>query len=269
MARLTYLERRNATYYARIDIPVDLVPHYGTTTRKKSLRTKEEATAKTRLWPVIEAWRAEFDDVRARREITAADMADVTWQHYTGTLARDEQARAAMPTQAEIYAATEKAALDAIASGAHEAGPIAAINAMTEVEILANQAAWDARRRAARLKRLRADLAVGDLSLVAGRVDSYVDQNKLILPAQAPERAELARRIMRAEIEALEGTLKRDLGDYTHAPADPIVVPATGTSREQAKPGETIMELFEQYAAENPKGIAADTRRGRRGADQP
>src|SRR5690606_34893718 len=25
------------------------------------------------------------------------------------------------------------------------------------------------------------------------------------------------------------------------------------------KPGETIMELFEQYAAENPKGIAADT----------
>ncbi|TIX71109.1 MAG: integrase, partial [Mesorhizobium sp.] len=32
-----------------------------------------------------------------------------------------------------------------------------------------------------------------------------------------------------------------------------------GTSREQARAGETIMELFEQYAAENPKGIAVDT----------
>jgi hypothetical protein len=62
MARLTYLERRGAVYYARIDIPLDLVDHYGTTTRKKSLRTKDENVAKDRLWPVIEAWRAEFSD---------------------------------------------------------------------------------------------------------------------------------------------------------------------------------------------------------------
>jgi hypothetical protein len=27
MTRLTYLERRNGTYYARIDIPADLVAH--------------------------------------------------------------------------------------------------------------------------------------------------------------------------------------------------------------------------------------------------
>lgn len=259
MARLTYLERRGATYYARIDIPVDLVPHYRTTTRKKSLRTKDEATAKIRLWPVIEAWRTEFEDLRARRAITPADMADATWQHYTGTLKRDDHARASMPSQADIDAAMERAAMNAIKSGAHNAGPIASINAMTEVEILANKAAWDARRRAARLKRLRADLSTGDMSLVAHEVDAYVDQNKLVIDPQSLERVELARRMIRAEIDALEGTLKRDQGDFTHTPADPIVKPATGTSREQAKPGETIMELFEQYAAENPKGIATDT----------
>ncbi|WP_235988512.1 DUF6538 domain-containing protein [Pseudorhizobium endolithicum] len=84
MARLTYLERRGATYYARIDIPLDLVPHYGTTTRKKSLRTKDERTAKVALWPVIEQWRAEFEEVRSRREITANDMALATWQHLRG-----------------------------------------------------------------------------------------------------------------------------------------------------------------------------------------
>ncbi|TIS62074.1 site-specific integrase [Mesorhizobium sp.] len=259
MARLTYLERRGATYYARIDIPVDLVPLYRTTTRKKSLRTKDEATAKTRLWPVIEAWRAEFDDLRARRAITPDDMSDATWQHYTGTLQRDEQRRAATPTQAEIAAAAERASFEAIKSGEHDAGPIAAINAMTEVEILANQAAWDARRRAARLKRLRSDLVAGDASLVADHLDAYLDQHKLIVDPQSPQRGELARRLMRAEIEALERTIERDHGDYTGTPKDPIVKSATGTSREQAAKGEGIMELFEQYAAENPKGIATDT----------
>lgn len=252
MARLTYLERRGATYYARIDIPVDLVPLYRTTTRKKSLRTKDESTAKTRLWPVIESWRAEFDDVRARQAITADDMADATWRHYTHTLAADEQRRAAMPTQADIDAATERATMDAIKSGAHNAGPVAAINAMTEVEILAGQAEWDARRRAARLKRFRADLVAGDVSLVADQVDAYLNP-------QSPQRTELARRLMRAEVEALERTVERDQGDYGGTPKDPIVKPATGTSREQAAPGEGIMELFEQYAAENPKGIAVDT----------
>ncbi|WP_292171051.1 DUF6538 domain-containing protein [Mesorhizobium sp.] len=69
------------------------MPIYRTTTRKKSLRTKDEATAKTRLWPVIEGWRAEFDDMRARRELTADDKADAVWQHYTDALQRDDQAR--------------------------------------------------------------------------------------------------------------------------------------------------------------------------------
>lgn len=56
----------------------------------------------------------------------------------------------------------------------------------------------------------------------------------------------------------MERTFERDRRDYSGTPRDPIVKPATGTSREQAKAGETIMELFEQYAAENPTGIATD-----------
>ncbi len=51
MARVTYLERRGATYYARPDVPLDLVPHYGTTTRKRALRTKDENEAKKRSGP--------------------------------------------------------------------------------------------------------------------------------------------------------------------------------------------------------------------------
>lgn len=259
MARLTYLERRGATYYARIDIPVDLVSLYRTTTRKKSLRTKDEPTAKSRLWPVIEAWRAEFDAVRARRELTADDKADATWQHYTGTLERYEQARQTMPTAADIEAATERAVERVQREGIDVRDPLAALEASLDVMVLKQGRALDTQARRAKLDAMRKHLANGETALINHEVDDYIERNKLIIDPISPDRADIARRMMRAEIEGLERTLERDQGDYSGAPKDPIVKPATGTSREQAAPGEGIMELFEQYAAENPKGIAVDT----------
>ncbi|RWD50558.1 MAG: site-specific integrase [Mesorhizobium sp.] len=232
MARLTYLERRGATYYARIDIPVDLVPLYRTTTRKKSLRTKDEATAKTRLWPVVQAWQAEFNDVRARRELTTDDKAAAVWQHYTGTLERDEQARlhADDQDQDEFDRPTAQ-----------------------------SLRRFEAHSRRVKLDVMRKHLVIGETALIDDEVDDYLERNKLIIDPASPDRADIARRMMRGEIEALQRTIERDQGDYSGTPKDPIVRPATGTSRETAKPGEGIMELFEQYAAENPKGIAVDT----------
>lgn len=259
MARLTYLERRGATYYARIDIPVDLVSLYRTTTRKKSLRTKDEATAKSRLWPVIEAWRAEFEDVRARRELTADDKADATWQHYTGTLERYEQARQTMPTAADIEAATERAIERVQREEIDVRDPLAMLNASLDVSVLKRRREFDAYSRRAKLNAMRKHLAEGETALINHEVDDYIERNKLIIDPTSPDRGDIARQMMRAEIEGLERTLERDQGDYSGTPKDPIVKPATGTSREQAKPGEGIMELFEQYAAENPKGIAVDT----------
>lgn len=102
MARVTYLERRGATYYARLDVPLDLVAHYGTTTRKKSLRTKDENEAKKRLWPVVEGWQAEFDEVRSRRELTPNDKAVAVWQHYEATLESYDRKQRAMPTPEQL-----------------------------------------------------------------------------------------------------------------------------------------------------------------------
>ncbi|MHA7882574.1 DUF6538 domain-containing protein [Nitratireductor rhodophyticola] len=257
MARLTYLERRGATYYARIDIPVDLVPIYRTTTRKKSLRTKDEATAKSRLWPVIEAWRAEFDDVRARRELTDDDKADATWQHYTGTLERDEQTRQHMPTDADIEAATASTIDQIQRNGIDPHDKAAMLSPTVDLRVLKGSREFDAKSRRVKLDTMRKHLATGETALIDDEVDAYADKHKLLL--SDADRADLARRMMRSEIEGLERTLERDRGDYSGTPKDPIVRPATGTAREQANPGETIMELFEQYAAENPKGIATDT----------
>lgn len=237
----------------------DLVDSVGKKELVKSLGTKDENEAKRLMWPVVETWNRQFDDLRARRILTPDDKADATWQHYTAILERDEQTRQRTPTSADIDAATEAAIERVQREQIDVRDQLAALDASLEIMALKRQREVEAASRRAKLDAMRKHLAEGEAALINDEVDAYIHQNKLLIDPLSPERGDLARRMMRAEIEALEATLKRDKGDYTHAPTDPIVKPATGTSREQAKPGETIMELFEQYAAENPNNITADT----------
>lgn len=259
MARLSYLLRRGASYYARMRVPNDLVDSVGKKELVKSLGTKDENEAKRLMWPVVESWNRQFDDLRARRILTPDDKADATWQHYTVTLERDEQSRQQTPAGADIDAATEVVVERVQREQIDVREPLAALDAGLDVMVLKRQREVDAISRRAKLDAMRKHLVEGEVALINHEVDAYIEQNKLLIDPLSPERGDLARRMMRAEVEALEATLKRDKGDYTHVPADPIVKPATGTSREQAKPGETIMELFEQYAAENPKSVSVDT----------
>lgn len=238
MPQVSYLKKRSGgIYYAQIAVPVELQPIVGAKMKERSLRTKDPREAKRLMMPVIAEWNAQFDDIRARRALTDADKADAVWKHYTGTLDRDEQARRLMPTAAD---------LGAIADPFDKA-------------VAAHRPVADAYFRRAKLDALRKHLAAGETALINHEVDAYAADNGLLIDTASSDRADIARQMMRAEIEGLERTLERDRGDYSGAPRDPIVKPVTGASREQAKPGETIMELFEQYAAENPKGIATDT----------
>ncbi|KAB0679513.1 DUF6538 domain-containing protein [Aureimonas leprariae] len=259
MSKISYLERRDGTYYFRVDVPLDLVAHYGTTTKKKSLRTKDEAEAKRRLWPMVQAWQAECDDVRSRRTITTADMADATWRHYSGTLDRDEDARRRRPGRDEIDQAIATVRARVERGEIASADPLEILDATLEVQVMQKAGELDAELRRAKLADLRKHLPLGETALVAHEVDAYVEDHKLLVERKGGQWNEIARRMMRAEIEGLERTLERDRGDYGEAPRDPIVKPAAGGSRERAEPGEGIMELFEIYARENPKGIATDT----------
>lgn len=259
MARLSYLLRRGASYYARARVPLDLIDVMGKRELVKALGTKDENEAKRLLWPVVEAWNRQFDDMRSRRMLTADDKADAVWQHYTGTLARDEQVRQSMPITADIEAATERAVERVQREGIDISDPLAALDASLDVMVLKHRRDFDAQARRAKLDAMRKHLVEGEAALIAHEVDDYIDRNKLLIDPLSPDRGDLARKMMRAEIEGLERTIERDKGDYSGTPKDPIVKPASGTSREQAAPGEGIMELFEQYAAENPKGIATDT----------
>lgn len=259
MARLSYIIRRGASYYARVRVPLDLVETLGRQELVKALGTKDEHEAKRRMWPVVDAWFREFDDLRARLILTENDKAEATWQHYTATLDRDEQARQAAPGEAQIKAATEAAVERVQREGIDVRDPLATLDAGLEAMALKKRLDVEAMHRRAKLNDMRQHLASGETALITHEVEAFIEQNRLLIDPLSPDRGDLARRMMRAEVEALEGTLKRDKGDYSHTPTDSIVKPATGGSRERAKPGETVMELFEQYAAENPKGIAVDT----------
>ncbi|MDP3961965.1 MAG: hypothetical protein Q8Q26_18205 [Pseudorhodobacter sp.] len=106
MGHISYLTKRGSVYYARIDVPEDLVPVLKTQTRKLSLKTKDEAEAKRRLWSVIAEWQREFDDLRSRRTLVDADREHAVWDHYTAVLERDDIARSHLPGEAEVQAAT-------------------------------------------------------------------------------------------------------------------------------------------------------------------
>ena len=259
MARISFLLKRDATYYANMKVPLDLVEIVGKSSLRRSLGTKSEEEAKRLMWPVVEEWRRWFDDLRSRRDITDADKADATWNHYSGTLDRDDATRRLMPTQADID--TAKAELLAKADRGEIKGddPLAVLDATLDVRALQHARRLDGEARRVKLDHMRKHLANGETALVNHAVDDYVTENQLIVDRVSADHDDIARRMMRAEIEAVERTLERDRGDYSGRPRDPIVKPITGPARERAKPGEGVMDLFAIYERENPKQIAQDT----------
>ncbi|MGP4669364.1 DUF6538 domain-containing protein [Agrobacterium pusense] len=259
MARISYLLRRGASYYARIKVPTDLVEIVGKKELVKALGTKEENDAKRLMWPVVEDWTRQFDDLRARRTMTADDKAHATWQHYEATLERDEAARRNAPTQADVDAATRTMFARAERGEISSADPLAILDATLEVQAKQRAHDVDAISRRAKLTDMQKHLASGTTALIAHEVDDYVDQNRLIVDRDSPDWKDTARLMMRGEVEGLKRSFERDAGDYTGRPSDPIVKPVTGSAREAAAPGETIMELFENYARENPNQIKPDT----------
>ncbi|MCG6113425.1 MAG: site-specific integrase [Paracoccus sp.] len=258
MARVSYLFRREATYYARIDVPKDLVSVTRTTTWKQSLRTKDETVAKRLLPGVVLKWQREFDDLRARRALVPADRENAVWEHYSDTLARDDQRRGQLPSETEIDAITEQALKRIEAEDTDISDPLAILDVVLDVQVTKQTATFDANARKVKLAEMRKHLAKGEMALIAHKVDDYLTRNRLLVDRGSLDWISLARHMMRAEIEALDRSLERDKGDYTGQPRDPLVKPATGPRRETAKAGESIMEIFEIFAGENPRGVEKD-----------
>jgi len=260
MARQNNLMRRGAVYYALVHIPTDLQAAMGGKKQVwRSLETKDYGEAKRRLAAHLDQWISTFDDMRRRRDLSDADVDVAVWQHYTAKVEEGDRERASRPTAAEIDTAIDKAFADARRSRAADAGPIAMINAMTDVEVLANKASWAARRRISRLNRLRADIASGDTRLIEAEADRFLGGKGLNIERGGTRYREFCFKLMRADIEQLERYAERDRGDFTGQPKDPIIVEPVNRPEPIGSTGESIMQVFAKYQAENPNEIRPET----------
>lgn len=259
MGHITYLYKRGSTYYARMDVPEDLVSTVKTQTKKLSLKTKDETEAKRRLWPVIAEWQRQFDDLRTRRALTPADREHAVWDHFTGTLERHEAERSALPGEAEREAA-EADLHGRLARGeVNAADPLSLLDAALDLMVLKSAGKLSADARKIKLAEMRKHLAKGETALIAHEVDDYLRKNRLFVERSTPDWVSLARHMMRAEIDALERSLERDKGDYTGLPRDPLVKPPTLDRRSEAEvaaPGESISEVVAVFKNENPRNVS-------------
>jgi integrase len=260
MARRSNLIRREGgTYYARVYFPVDLKDHFKGEDKKVSLRTKDENTAKQRLYPELQKWETLFEDLRSRRQITADDKAVAVWQQYEATLEGYDRKQRAMPTPEAIKAEEEKVWRKIERNEINSENFIGMINAHTDLEIMLRARTDDANYRTRRLAALKRDIVNRDFRFIQTDADAFVARSNLLIDKPSEEYSDLCILLMRGEIQGLERTLERDNGNYTGVPTDPIVKPARHSIKEVAAPGETIAELFEKYARENPNSVTADT----------
>jgi hypothetical protein len=240
-------------------VPVDLVEIMGREELVKALGTSDLSEAKTRLYPILAGWQREFDDLRSRRALIPTDREHAVWDHYTGTLERDELERENLSGQAEIDKLTAHIYARADRNEITGIDPLSILDATLELKVAqkAGDLASDARK--AKLADLRTHLSKGETALIAHEVDEYLRQNGLLVERSTPDWISLARHMMRAEVEALERTFERDKGNYTGHIADPLVKPPTGQRRgtiEVAAHGETVAEALAAFKAENSNNVS-------------
>lgn len=257
--RSNLIRREGGTYYARIYIPAELRAHFPSEDKKISLRTKDEATAKRRLNAELQKWDAEFEDMLSRRHLTDQDKAVAVWEHYEARLNEDAEKRRSMPTYVDIEKEAARVWKRIDNGEIRSDDMVSMINGYADLELLKRARQDDANLRSRRLAALRRDLAVGRHVLIGDNIRDFVRRHRLLVEEGSKEFRELEPLLMRAEIQVLERTLERDAGDYSGRPTDPIVKPAFAAPRETAAPGQSIMELFEVYARENPRSITLDT----------
>lgn len=269
MSRTSHLFRRGQTWSARLRVPADVAGVIGKTELVQSLSTTDLAEAKRRLPDVLSRWHAEFEAARARHgtgvtsparpEPTKALIEAAVWGHYEATLRRDEAQRSNLPDEMDAERAVLEIADAAAARDMDLSDPFQIAMLRAEVAAVRKQGEWHHHLRTTKLAELRKHLTRNELSLITHEVDAFLAENGLSLARTSTGYKDLARLMMRAEIEALERTLERDAGNYTGAPKDPIVRPPAPSPADTVPLGETLCELFEIYARENPNSVRADT----------
>lgn len=262
-------KEKNGRFWARIAIPIQLRPFFGGKTElieplggDMRIADRNHAAAVACLQDKLDSARSSTTTFApqggttviprvsdnttptvVRRTLTDADVESAVWENYTKILADDASRRAAMPTPEEIDQERERV-FERIAAGEVDVQhPASVFNVHTEFELKARARMDDANLRSRRLAALKNSLATGETRFVESDVQDLVQDNRLAVDPGSREWRELAAKIMRAQIQALERTLEYDRGVFGGTPTDPLI-------RVPTKPMRVSLQgLFRDYMA--------------------
>jgi integrase len=253
MSLATNIARRagSARYYARQTVPIDLVGVFGKRELWRSLRTTDPREAKRLVRAVLDEWDLEFARARARTSLSEHDIQEAVWNRYVELTEADEQFRQSLPSDDD---------LDAVWIELEKEFGKQDLEAFRVFEYVRDRFEISQQERAERLAALRADAARGNTRLVADEAQRIAKAKGVVLAKGSDDFRKLAQGLQRSELEALTRAAERDQGDFTGSPRDALVRPPSAyVAAPSIAPGESIAELFDAYAAENPEQVKPDT----------
>ena len=239
----------SSKYYVRTAIPLDLSDAFrGRKELWRSLRTSDGKEAKRLARPILDEWDREFARIRNRRTMSEHDVQEAVWQRYVALTEADETYRRSRPTDEDldtIWVELERE------FGEYD------LHAFRVFEFIRDRFEIEQKERHQRYEALKHDAARGETRLVADEAKRIARARGIDLPKSGTDFRRLAQGLQRAELEALARVKERDQGNWAGEPGDKLIRPPV--SGMAAAPGETIMDLFANYAAENPDNVKQNT----------
>ncbi|WP_196502033.1 site-specific integrase [Aestuariivirga litoralis] len=258
-----YLVRRGANYSTRVFIPKDLQQHYlgrNGQPRKEllvALKTARPDEAKRLRNSVQAKYDREFAQKRAEvgRKSTALPFSDTVvehamWQRYTDILSLGDKQRLTNATEDD---------LDEVWKALEGEFGEESIAAFRIYESIKDKPEVEAAERAARKSLLEAHVGKGETKSIQEALAKVVAAYRLAIAPKSKEERRLAEALQVAEIEALDESVRRAAGNFKGGGSHPLVKPPTGALPLVAAPGESLMELFDRYATENPNRARSAT----------
>jgi hypothetical protein len=164
MSLPSYIVRRQGSrnFYVRVPVPKDLQKRLGKLgkprrERWQSLNTSDPIKARQAGQPIIEKWEREFEELRRPKQLTEPELQDAIWRRYLELVTADEEFRLSLPTEDDLKQIWTY--LEA------EFGGVADIGAFRVLEGIQSEFLQDQRTRAARLAKVKAEAARGELKL--------------------------------------------------------------------------------------------------------
>lgn len=211
---------KKGIWQLRMPIPRPLQSAYGRRERVKSLGTTDKQAATKLAFPILADWQKHLDDWQRdrlldtpARKLAATDLAQLPAALFDGILTKLEGSRRATADDADAY--------DAQLSD-----------------------------RERQLQRMIRQYHGGDLAQWEAVAKRALETRGIALDADDPGRLALVKGLAEAGIEAWRVSVRQTQGELLAEPVSASVVASIASTKDLAPAGQTILDLFDKYAAE-------------------